>query len=462
MHFDSDLLMLSVVAVLGSVTSVAVIAWHVRAGRSITLFATYIAILLLEFGGGLIQSALGEHSLTLADCVRPLIVRLASLGPFCAAYVAISLMLPWRSGPSAARDISRELHERFNRSASVRLWVMFGILSLIAIYPLYVKVRIAGGLSAFFDVAYLMRFGTHGEAGAENMMIVAASLLASPLSAVIALLTMATATAKSVSLRSWVGLGVAISFGVVTAAVHGRRVGVAISVLVPLLAWHMQRPIELRTLVRIGCCLLLVALALNWLHYHRYTETADWDQKSVYETSMMLLTPHQHLETLSEVLNGADRLQLLGAAQYGLSALTLVPRSLWLEKPSPDCLGTLGVQGWAGLNILTQLAITDVGEAIACMGYAGIAIIAIWGFLYCILDFLMYYSAVGRAVVVGVCITRVFVDQGMGVSALSNSMVTASLAALLIRVAVPPLERRRVSPSRSASRVQGLGSWSSD
>jgi len=96
------------------------------------------------------------------------------------------------------------------------------------------------------------------------------------------------------------------------------------------------------------------------------------------------------------------------------------------------------------------------------MGYAGIAIIAIWGFLYCILDFLMYYSAVGRAVVVGVCITRVLVDQGMGVSALSNSMVTASLAALLIRVAVPPLERRRVSPSRSASRVQGLGSWSSD
>lgn len=454
MHFDSDLLMLSLLAVLGSVTSVAVIAWHVRAGRSITLFATYIAILLLEFGGGFIQSALGEHSLTPADCVRPLFVRLASLGPFCAAYVAISLMLPWRSGPSAARAISRELHERFNRSASVRLWVLFGILSLIAIYPLYVKVRIAGGLSAFFDVAYLMRFGTHGEAGAENMMIVVAGLLSGPLSAVIALLTMASASAKGVRLRSWVGLGVAISFGIAIAAMHGRRVGVAIAVLVPLLAWHMQRPIAPRTITRISCCLLLGALGLNWLHYHRYSVTADWEPKSVYESSMSLLAPQTHLETLSEVLHGVDRLQLLGASQYGLSAVSLVPRALWLEKPSDEGLGTRGVQGWAGLPSHYQMAITDVGEAVACMGYAGIAIVAFWGFLYCMLDFLMYSYIVGRAVVVGICLTRVLVDQGMGVSALSISMAMASLAAVLIWLAVPPIDCRPVNPTRSASRVQ--------
>jgi len=442
-QFESDPLILNALALLGTGTSLAVIVWHARKGRPITLFATYIAILVLEFGGGLIQSALGETSLQLPDCGRPLIVRLASLGPLCAGYIAISLMLHWRSGPLAAREIAEELHDRVDRSVVARLWVLCAALSLCALYPLYVKVRLAGGLSAFFDVAYSMRFGTHGDPGLENMMIVASGILAGPLMAVITFLTMAAAGSTRVSLRFWLPLGAALSLNLAIAAVHGRRAGVVIAAVTPLMAWHLQRPIALRALMRIGCLLLLGFLCLNWLHYYRYSVTADWEPRSLSESSMSLLAPHAHLATLAEVLNSADRSQPLGATQYAHSAAVLVPRTLWLDKPEPQHLGSLAVQGWAGLPIHFQMAVTDVGEAVACMGYGGMAALALWGILYSMLDWLMYSSAVGRAVVIGIGITRVLVDQGMGVSGLSNSMVCASIATLLLWMAVP---RRLTSP----------------
>ncbi len=435
MHFEIEPLILNALAVLGTGTSLAVIIWHARKGRPITLFATYMAILVLEFGGGLIQSALGESSLQLRDCGRPLIVRLASLGPFCAGYIAISVMLHWRSGPLAAREIAEELHDRVDRSVVARLWVLCAALSLCNLYPLYVKVRLAGGVSAFLDVAYSMRFGTHGEAATENMMIVAAGLLAGPLMAVITFLTMVAAGSTRVSLRSWLPLGAALSLNLAIAAMHGRRIGVVIAAAIPLMAWHLQRPIALRALMRFSCFLLLGFLCLNWLHYYRYSTTAHWEPKSFSESSMSLLAPQQHLETLAEVLNGADRSQLLGATQYAHSAAALVPRAIWLDKP--EHLGSLAVQGWAGLPTHFQMAVTDVGEAVACMGYAGMATIALWGILYSMLDCLMYSSMVGRAVVVGICVTRVLTDQGMGVSALSNSMVCASIATLLLWMVVP-------------------------
>lgn len=441
MHFESDFLILIGLAALGTGTSLAVLIWHAHKGRPITLFATYIALIVLEWGGGLIKSALGESSLQLPDCWRPLIVRLASLGPFCAGYIVIAVMLHWRSGPLAAREIAEELHDRVDRSVVARLWVLWAALALCTLYPLYVKVRLAGGLRAFFDIAYSIRFGTHGETGPENMMIVAAGLLAGPVMAVITLLTMVAAGSTRLSLRFWLLLGAAIALNLAISAMHGRRVGVIIVTVIPLMAWHLQRPIALRALMRISCFLLLGLLCLNWLHYYRFSTTADWEPTSFTESSMMLLTPQEHLETLAEVLNTAEHSQLLGATQYAHSTASLVPRALWLDKP--EHLGSLAVQGWAGLPTHFQMSVTDVGEAVACMGYAGMAALAIWGILYSMLDCLMYSSAIGRAVVVGICITRVCVDQGMGVSALSNSMICAAIATLLLWVVVP---RRLTSP----------------
>jgi hypothetical protein len=380
--------------------------------------------------------------------IQAVIVRLASLAPFSIGYLVAASLTRWPSASASSLRLAGTLRRTVNRRTLPKLWFAAVLLAAVTLYPLIVKVGLAGGISSFLDVAYQMRFGTHGETPLENSAIVMASLMSGPFTAIIALLAMRAADGASRSAGTVVLLISLVSFNIVVSAAHGRRIGIAIAVLVPLIAWQLQQPLRHRALAAIALTLLLAALALNVLHFHRYAMSAGWDERSLSDTASDLLTPQGHLQTLGAVLSTADSKQELGGRQYLDSAVSLFPRILWKDKPEVENLGSLAIQGWADLPTHYQMAPTDVGEAIACFGPAGLIVLIGVGIWYATLDRLSCKSIAARAAVVGVGMTRVLVDQGMGVAALAISVVMIVISFLLIRSLLPRCPTQCPEPTR--------------
>jgi hypothetical protein len=430
-------LILAALAAVGVVLSAATLRWHLRAGRVVTMFAVYITILTLEFGGGLIPAFINQNPTEFDDSIAAVIIRLASLVPFCCGYFLVAASLRWPDGPSAARSISSTLRLVVTARTRQILLGLWGLLAAATLYPLFVKIQIAGGISSYFEIFYQMRFGTYGESVLENTAVVAAGILAGPLLAVTALIAMDAASGATKPRSAMTLLVAATAFNIIAGAAQGRRMAIAVALAVPLAAWHFQRPFGRTAVFRLCTLLVVAAIVANWMHYYLYAATAGWDRRSLGETTMALLAPHEHLKTLTTIVAAAEVQEALGVRQLALSAVSLLPRAIWQGKPSHELLGSLAIQDWAGLPTHYQLAVTDVGEAIACLGYVGIATLTIMGALYALLDYSLFTSAAGRAVVIGVCLARVLSDQGMGVAALSQSVITTILTLAMFTVILP-------------------------
>jgi hypothetical protein len=428
---------LAALAAVGIMLSAIILRWHLGAGRAITMFALYLTIVVLEFGGGIIQEFVNGSSAEFDIKINALVLRLASLVPFSCGYLAVALFLRWPSGPSAARKISCVLECSVGPRERLRLWSTFAALAAITLYPLFVKVQVAEGLSSFLASSYQMRFGTYGETTLGNTAVVIAGILAAPLVAIVALLAMDAATGITKHRSALWLLGAAMAFNILAAVAHGRRMGIAVAIAVPLVAWHFQRPFRRVVIFQLCTLLIAAAVVVNWMHYYLYTTTADWDEKSVGETTFALLAPHEHLKTLSTIIAATERHEVLGPQQLLLSSASLFPRMIWPDKPSSELLGSLAIQDWAGLPYHYQMAITDVGEAIACLGLPGLAALALGGIVYSLLDYLLFTSMLGRSVVIGFCLSRVLADQGMGVAALAQTLLTTILTLSMLRAIVP-------------------------
>jgi uncharacterized PurR-regulated membrane protein YhhQ (DUF165 family) len=79
-----------------------------------------------------------------------------------------------------------------------------------------------------------------------------------------------------------------------------------------------------------------------------------------------------------------------------------------------------------------QMAVTAPGEQIAHFGYLGLFGMLLYGLIYAVLDTLHYGGPVARSALFGLLVPRVLVDIGMGVSAFSNSLLTAGGFVLLV------------------------------
>ena len=100
---------------------------------------------------------------------------------------------------------------------------------------------------------------------------------------------------------------------------------------------------------------------------------------------------------------------------------------VWTTKAPFSDYGTLLVQNWAGFPDAYQIAITNVGELIAHFGYAGLSGLFAYGMLYRFLDSFRWRSVELRIGLYCLSLPRTFADLGMGLSAVSISLVSVGV-----------------------------------
>ena len=194
-------------------------------------------------------------------------------------------------------------------------------------------------------------------------------------------------------------------------------------------------------------------VAMNWLHYWMYAATGGWDSKGVLESVLLAVPPQDQQGCLANILEVSRIAEPVGIEHYLDIGRSLIPRVLWPGKPPSFETGTLAIQSWSGQSIDFQMAITDVGEAIAAFGDSGLIVLAFPGLLYGIIDRALYSGWLMRSAVLSSCLARVFSDQGMGASAL-----LLTLAGLISSLAILAPIYWVSSPPRGPSRKVSAGS----
>ncbi len=407
---------LEVCAALGLMVAFMISAWHLRNGRVITLFNAYLALTVIEFGGGIAKQITYQQTHATSLLVRATEYRCIALGAVAAGYLATISISRLPSSEVARINMRAILKARWNARVRRRLTLVASILLIIVSSTLLYKIYKAGGISTYLASMYQWRFGTGANDENATVWLAAASLASMPLAAIAAVLAQAVAVqVDSQKIRLRLGVVVLMQLGL--AGLHGRRMGVIAVLGVPLAVWLMQRPPTRRALSGLIAATVVTFVAMNWIHYKLYEMTADWDGRSIVETIAISVPPQAQLETLASVLECADRNNPIGLDHYTNTIGSVVPRLIWESKPLASESGTLAIQSWSELPTHYQMAVTDVGEAIASLGEYGIGTLALLGIIYAIFDRCLFADPIGRAVVIGVCLPRVMADQGMGASA---------------------------------------------
>ncbi len=432
---------LEVCAAFGLIAACMISVWHLRNGRVITLFNAYLALAIVEFGGGIAKQITYQQTHETNLLVRATEYRCVALGAVAAGYIATISISGLPSSKVARVNMRAILLARWNARVRRRLTLVASILLIVVSSTLLYKIYKVGGISSYLASMYQWRFGTGADDENATMWLAAAGLASMPLAAIAAVLAQVMAVqVDSQKVRLRLGVVVLIQLGL--AGLHGRRMGVIAVLGVPLAIWLMQRPPTRRALVGLIAATVVTFIALNWVHYKLYEMTADWDGRSIVETIAISVPPQAHLETLATVLEYSDMNNPIGINHYINTIGSVVPRLIWEGKPPASESGTLEIQSWSELPTHYQMAVTDVGEAIASLGEYGIATLALLGIVYALFDRCLFAGPIGRAVVIGVCLPRVIVDQGMGASAVVLTIMGFLAAYATIQACFMPAPRK--------------------
>jgi len=218
--------------------------------------------------------------------------------------------------------------------------------------------------------------------------------------------------------------------------------------------YNSEKPFKLShfALMSVGAAVLLIVF--NFIHLYLFYLTADWDYQSFGETLTLLATPHGHFQQLAQVLTAHNSsLELLHGHGFLESVFFFVPRLVWTTKAPFSDYGTMLVQNWAGFPDTYQIAITNVGELIAHFGYVGLIGLFAYGLLYRFLDSFRWRSVELRIGLYCLMLPRTFADLGMGLSAVSISLVSLGVfIALAIGLRVFSRGNRRDTTQRAKLR----------
>ena len=188
--------------------------------------------------------------------------------------------------------------------------------------------------------------------------------------------------------------------------------------------YNSEKPFRLSHFALMSVGAAAVLTVLNFIHLYLFYLTADWDYQSFGETLTLLVTPHGHFPQLAQVLTAHNSsLELLHGHGFLESVFFFVPRVVWTTKAPFSDYGTMLVQNWAGFPDAYQIAITNVGELIAHFGYLGMVGLFAYGLLYRFLDSFRWHSVELRIGLYCLLLPRTFADLGMGLSAVSISLV---------------------------------------
>ena len=408
---------------------------QITRGRIFSMLTFTAGLFLLESAGGAIEATMPNAFIDYDLVDRtPLLLSSQALALYLIGFSIFLYGYAVTAWVLRLAKSDRHVHTRyFFRNVwtpSYRLLLAIG--SLVALgagfVQHYPRIRNAGGFAEFFEVAYRHRFGTGTEGGSsETALVVVANLL-------------------SIS---------AVAFGIMwlIAWVHGKltpigKIGVVIFLLLlifrqwltlfrsPLIftalslfaALGAERKRSAKALIVTVLILAVVFVGVNFVHLYAYFLTAGWDKPSLTYSLQMFVAPHGHMYTIAAILDTkAEGVEFLKGDGLMESVLFFVPRSVWPEKLPSGEYGTLRVQKWAGLPTHFHMAITHVGEMFAHFGYIGLAMMVVYGALYGVFDWFADRGPELRAALFGILLARVLADTGMGLLAVSITVVSALL-----------------------------------
>jgi hypothetical protein len=289
------------------------------------------------------------------------------------------------------------------------------------------RVRAVGSLSAFMETAYQHRWGTATDTAAQTAVVVIANLLSNSAVAFAVIWLIAWLRGK-LTLIGKLGVIVFIFLLLFRQWSTMFRGTLLFTLLALFAAWTAERRMRMKPILIAALVLALIFVGVNFLHLYLYHLTAGWDQPSLIASLGVFLAPHGHLYTLGAIVitdhYGAPHLYGVGMVE---NLFFFVPRSIWPSKLPSDEYGTVPVQAWAGLYTHYQMAVTDIGELIAHFGYIGTVLMVLYGMLYGVFDSFADRGVELRAALFGVLLSRVLADMGMGLSAISLTIVACGL-----------------------------------
>lgn len=415
-----------------------------RSSRIFTLRSFVSILFLLEYGGQALKLHFSSYfpsdlyasgTFTLPYAPKAILLGLAAYIIFLVAYSGFAAVFVRRPPPvqaAAARFFDRHWHW----ATRLCLAVVTSIAIAAGFVQIYQRIRAAGGLTQFLLTAYQYRVGTVTEGASQNAVVGLANVVAGTALGFIVLWALAWAAGK----LTWVDKLFVLSAGALLIARQGATMsrGTLIFTVVGLVgAWLTQRRVPFRRIVAAGILILVLLLGINWVHQYLYYLTGGWDRKGFVESTGMLLGAQGHVFTLGHVLYtveyGGQSLRGQGLIE---SVLFFVPRLIWHDKAPGDAYGTYLVQRWAALPMSYQMAITAPGEFYAHFGYAGLIGMVIYGALYAYFDTWRLRGPILRSAFFGMLLSRVLVDIGMGISALSITLFVCATFIVLSVLAV--------------------------
>jgi len=426
------------IALLGALVFVIgaiVVTFQIRGGRFFTLLTFATGLFLLEGVGGALKAGLPgifpDFASTTSDNPLPFVPR--ALAIYILAYLLFLCGYLCTALFSSMRKVRREAVAEafFDRFWTPSFQIVLMVLTLVTISIGFVQhyqhIRAAGGLSEFLATAYQHRFGTETESSQTNALVGLANLISG--SAVGLTVFWIIAWARN-RLTLWSKIFVLVMvflllFRQWTSMFRGAFL---FSILAIIAGVESERKLPIRRVVAIAAIVIALLMVTNFVHYYLYFATAGWDRQGFLQTQAQLVAPHAHLHTLAFILarDSAAPGHLHGAGLLE-SIFFFVPRVIWHSKLANDAYGTMAVQAWAGLSTEYQTAVTPVGELIAQFGYLAIVLMIFYGFVYGLLDGFRNATPDLRAALFGMLLPRVLADLGMGIAALSITLLSLAI-----------------------------------
>jgi hypothetical protein len=230
-----------------------------------------------------------------------------------------------------------------------------------------------------------------------------------------------------------------------------------------LAVYNSERPLSFVRISVFGLCSIAILVVVNYVHQYLFQVTADWNSQTLVETTGNLIAPQGHFNMLSQILmrHGVSG-ETLGGQGLIESAFFFIPRILWPAKAPSTEFGTGLVQSWLDLPTGYQMATTNAGELIAHFGYAGILGVLLHGYLYRVLDSFRWRSVDLRVGLYCLLLPRVLVDLGMGISAVSltivNLLIFLGLSRAVLFLSGPAGRKTSLAAPASAGRCRVLDS----
>jgi hypothetical protein len=402
-------------------------------GRRLFTLLTFSAILfVLEATGGAAKAlypgpVFTEFASTDYTNPRPwtpwaLIVYIVGFTVFVYGYAIAAFAL--RVGKRHREDVTERYFSRVWTPSYRLLLVAVTVFSFATGFAQqFQRVRAMGGLSAYAAAAYQERWGLGTENLSEGSAIILANLTA--VSAVgFAVMWMIAWLRGKLSTVGKIGVVVFLLLLFLRQWTTTFRAPLIFTSLALIAAFAAERRIRIKPLIVVGLILAVLFAGVNFLHIYMHYRTAGWDKPTVVSSLAQFLGPHAHLFTLATIVRAKEAgIPHLNGDGLPESVLFFIPRSIWPSKAPSVAYGTPLVQLWAGLPTHYQMAVTLVGEFFAHFSYLGMALMALFGALYGLFDSFAERSVELRAGLYGILLSRVMADTGMGVSAISLTVV---------------------------------------